>query len=167
MHYLREVHNCKHFRNPDFNRESAEAELVSRDGTPLSVYQVPDIATADRVIIIYAMRMKQQPEKIDYILLPEALLRKFNLSTRQDPGDIRHPLLQRTHHEILGLNVNVLEKLVDDLPSWGIQGRRVPKSELRDKAQEECNHSDGGPEALALVAGRPGWDYLQQPPRQP
>lgn len=164
MHYLREVHNCKHFRHPDFNRESVGIELISRDGSPLSVYRVPDIATADRVIVIYGMSMKQQPEKIDYILLPEPLLLKFSLSTRQDPGGIRHPLLERTHHEIVGLSFDVLEKLIDDLPSWGIQGRRVAKSELRDKAREECNHPDGGAEALSLVAGRPGWQYLQSLP---
>ena len=79
MFLLRAVDNRNAFVAATFNKQSAKEQLTYPLNSPTSVFEVEDVAMADRISVIHGMSFKAQPEDLDYILLPVDLVRGFGL----------------------------------------------------------------------------------------
>jgi hypothetical protein len=163
MSYLRAVRNYKSFLGPTFDLSDVIERLKSRDGTPPSVYVVDGHPMAIRVITLYGMSYKAQPEKLDFVLLPHRLILEFSLTLRADPTGLNHPLLANSHFELLGLEIpGKLDLFANALSVANIDGRRLTPGELKANAAQEIIDPIHGEAARKLVEGRPGWSFLFQ-----
>ncbi len=161
MFLLRAVDNRNAFVAATFNKQSAKEQLTYPLNSPTSVFEVEDVAMADRISVIHGMSFKAQPEDLDYILLPVDLVRGFGLEIIANPTSIDHPLLIATHREIMGLNdPETLDRFCEEISQRGVFTQRLKKKAVKDLATREATDPDGGLFVKAIVAGRPKWDFV-------
>lgn len=124
----------------DRNLSEAVKDLTPREGElGLSVYRVADDSESDDsevtlVAILFAL-MRDRPDNLDYILIPESLLISLGLEAEPVPTPETHPFLSERHYEIRGLAGDEAEETRLAL-ARGIQtivdfrGRRIPEKQL-------------------------------------
>ena len=158
MFYLRVVQNHKHFTIADFNVDQVRKACTSHDASPPSVYKVHSKAAADRIATLYCMSIRERPDNLDYVLIPCEILESLGLDAEPDPGDIKHPLLEQSHHEIKGLDhPENLNRLINVLERRGIEGKRLYRGELAQLASVELCDSQNQGFAQGLVEGKAKW----------
>lgn len=166
MLYLRVVRNHNAFIPPISDIEKAVNALTD-DEDRLSVYLVQDGVAAIRLATLYAMHAKPAPEKISYILIPRELLAAVGAIVTANAGDIDHPFLQQSHHEVSGLGdaskrLQLAIAISQIAPPTAIGGRLMPSApndaiDLRRSGIAEIADPQTGAKALALVQMKPKW----------
>lgn len=157
--FLRVVINYNYFQ-PPCDRFLMIQSIKNYDGTAPSVYKVESNDVGERVAALYGMSFKQQPEAIDYVLIPQELIARVGGVAVPDLGDIPHPLMEERHHELNGLNELMMDLLVGEMMNKPVAGQRMQKSKVRELARREFWHPETGSHARAMVVGRPKWEVL-------
>jgi len=167
MLYLRAVRNYKKFRPGTFDLSDAVKGLTDSIDR-LSVYRVENCQEADRIITLYAMSGKDQPEQVDYILIPDGALIALGIAPAPIPGDINHAFLTSRHYEITGLTDQATRGALavairDHAETAGkrLRPRAGPgENDLQRQAMAEIQDPIHGPRARALIEARPKWLQL-------
>lgn len=138
-------------------RSPAEA---ARDLTPrrdedvvedLSVFRVESAAEAEELAVLW-VATQRRPSNIDYVLLPDAVVR-LSCAVEHRPTTALHPRLGARHHEILGLDApERIEALAERLLEADVAAVRINEKSLRVRI-DALRATD--PELVARL--REGW----------
>ena len=97
----------------------------------LSVYDVEDAATAKRVAVIKRLVENDRPDKIDYVLLPQACFALPGLTVVPEADDAAPPFLSERHRNVLGIaSPEIAADLADAANASGMIVERIGEPAL-------------------------------------
>jgi hypothetical protein len=162
MFYFRYVRNANAFKRQSLDVTKATAALIDRTGGDTSVYLVSGNAEAQRVAMLFSMWIKQQPEQLDYLLIPQTWLLDCGLAAPPVPNEnIPHPWLRERHCELHGLTEQSCNLLIRKFQDFdGAATERLQQRRIAELAKTELE-ADPSNAAKDLIEGKQRWiDWL-------
>ena len=144
--YLLRVCNRRDWKDRDPSRaedvDAAAESLLPDGGEDLSVFRATDGADGRRLAIHFGGTLRNRPNILDYILVPEPLLAPVECELR--PSNAGSPDLRSRHCELLGLqDAERRRDLAKRLLAAKVEVVRISEAEMRRSVLAEVSaHPD-------------------------